>query len=169
MAGRGLLRQDLGWAVFLLALAVLFGLVKQWPLVRLSYHGGLPAYLEEMRSQRRQAQFQGVKTLNIKQAYEFFQEGQTLFIDARSPGEYAELHMAGAVNLSLEKLQERDNTALAGIAKERRIVVYCGQANCDIALKVAEKLQSLGFTQVAAYLGGFRAWDEAGYPVDTSK
>jgi rhodanese-related sulfurtransferase len=34
---------------------------------------------------------------------------------------------------------------------------------------VAEKLQAMGFTRVEAFLGGFRAWDEAGYPVDTSK
>jgi rhodanese-related sulfurtransferase len=66
-------------------------------------------------------------------------------------------------------LEEKDNPAVSNIAKERRIVVYCGEVNCDLALKVAEKLQAAGFTQVTAYLGGFRAWDEAGYPVDTSK
>jgi len=153
----------------LLVLAVAFGLVKHWPLVNLSYQGKLSARLEEMRAQRRQVEFQGVRTLNIAQAYERFQKGQSLFIDARKPEEYAELHIAGAVNLPEEKLQERDNPALTGIAKERQIVVYCGEAHCDIALKVAEKLQSLGFTQVSAFLGGFRAWDEAGYPVDTSK
>ena len=35
--------------------------------------------------------------------------------------------------------------------------------------QVAEKLQALGFTRVMAYIGGFRAWDEAGYPADTGK
>jgi 3-mercaptopyruvate sulfurtransferase SseA len=58
---------------------------------------------------------------------------------------------------------------LAGIAKDREIVVYCSQASCDLALEVAEKLQALGYTQVRAFMGGFRAWDEAGYPADTSK
>ena len=48
-------------------------------------------------------------------------------------------------------------------------MVYCGQVSCDAALQVAEKLQSLGYTRVSAFLGGFRAWDEAGYPVETSK
>ena len=58
---------------------------------------------------------------------------------------------------------------VAGLANDREIVVYCGQANCDLALKVAEKLQGLGFTRVTAYMGGFKAWDEAGYPADTGK
>lgn len=169
MTRRGLLRQDLGWAGFLLVLAVVFGLVKQWPLVSLSFKGRLPAYLEEMRSQRRQSQFQGVKTLNLPQAYELFQGGQALFIDARNPNEYEELHVAGAINLPPEKFKERDNPALNSIAKDRRLVVYCGEVNCDLALKVSEKLQAAGFTQVAAFLGGFRAWDEAGYPAATGK
>ncbi|MEW6657487.1 MAG: rhodanese-like domain-containing protein [Thermodesulfobacteriota bacterium] len=169
MSRRGLCRQDLAWAAFLLVLAAAFGLVKHWPLVNLSFQGKLAAHLEEMRAQRRQVQFQGVRTLNLSQAYELFQKGQSLFIDARKPEEYQELHIAGAVNLSPEKVQRGDNPALTGIAKERQIVVYCGEAHCDIALKVAEKMQALGFTQVAAFLGGFKAWDEAGYPVDTSK
>lgn len=166
---RGFLWQDLAWAGFLLILAVGFGMVKHWGLVSLSVKGDLAGHLEKAREQRREKQFQGVKTINLAQAYESFQEGRTLFIDARKPEEYGELHIAGAVNLPPEKLKEQDNPALTSIAKERRIVVYCGEVNCDLALKVAEKLQSAGFTQVAAFLGGFRAWDEAGYPVGTSK
>jgi rhodanese-related sulfurtransferase len=169
MIRRSLWRQDLGWAGFLLALAVVFGLAGQWPLVTLSFKGGLPAYLEKMRDQRRQSRFQGVKTLNLQQAYDLFQRGEALFIDAREPKEYEELHLAGAINLPPERIKERDRQVLGGIAKDRRIVVYCGEVHCDVALKVAEKLQSLGFTRVAAFLGGFRAWDEAGYPAGTGK
>lgn len=169
MTRRVLCRQDLAWAAFLLVLAVGFGLVKHWPLVNLSFQGKLVAHLDQMQAHRRKVEFQGVRTLNLTQAYELFQKGQSLFIDARPPEEYRELHIAGAVNLPPETLQKPDNPALTGIAKERQIVVYCGTAHCDIALKVAEKLQSLGFTQVAAFLGGFKAWDEAGYPADTSQ
>lgn len=169
MRARGIIRQDLAWAGFLLAVAVIFGLVKHWGLVGLAVKGELAPYLEKMRAQRREVQFQGIKTVNLKQAYQFFQEGGALFIDARKPEEYAELHIAGAVNLPLEKLQGKDNPVFTTFAKERRIVVYCGEAHCDLALKVAERLQKEGFTRVTAYLGGFRAWDDAGYPVDTSK
>ncbi len=168
MRGRGLLREDLAWAFFLLFLATVFGLAKHWQVVTLSFQGNLAAHLEEMRTHRRQVQFQGVKTLNLAQAYALFQKGQSLFIDARQPEEYAELHITGAVNLPLPKVEKVGNQAVADIAKDRQIVVYCAEAHCDIALKVAEKLQSLGFTRVSAFLGGFKAWDEAGYPVDTS-
>jgi rhodanese-related sulfurtransferase len=163
------LPQDLAWAAYLLVLAVGFGLVQQWGLVRRSFEGDLPRYLEKMQAQRRARQFQGVKTINLAQAYQLFLEGQTLFIDARAPEDYAELHIAGAVNLPLEKFRAPGHPGLDNFAKDRKIVVYCGEAHCNLALQLAEKLQESGFTQVTAFLGGFKAWDEAGYPADTSK
>ena len=66
-------------------------------------------------------------------------------------------------------LEKKAAANLAGIAKNREIVVYCSQASCDLSLKVAEKLQALGFTRVMAFMGGWRAWNEAGYPADTSE
>jgi len=162
-------RQDLAWAGFILGLAVLAGLVQHWPLVRQSWRGELAALLDQQRSQRRQAQFQEVKTVNLAQAYALFQEGRALFIDSRPAEEYAELHVAGAVNITPGMLDAGGPGKVADLAKDREIVAYCGEVSCDLALQVAEKLQALGFTRVSAYMGGFRAWDQAGYPADTSK
>jgi rhodanese-related sulfurtransferase len=169
LLSRRLLGQDLAWAGVILLLAAVLGIWQQGQLVRLSWTGALPAYLEQQREQRRRVEFQGVKTLNLPQAYEIFQGGQALFVDAREADEYAELHIAGAVNLPPDLLERQGNRALPDIARDRRIVVYCGLANCNKALEVAEKLQSLKFTEVSAFMDGFRAWDEAGYPADTSK
>jgi len=164
-----LIRQDLAWAGMILLLAAACGLWHQWGLVRLSWKGSLPAYLETQREKRVQARLQGVKTLNLAQAYEIFQQGQALFVDARSPDEYAELHIPGAVNLPPELLDRQGAKALTGIPAEREMVVYCGMLSCNAALNVAEKLESLGFKRLSVFLGGFRAWDEAGYPADTGK
>lgn len=165
----GLRRQDLAWAAFLLGLAAAFGIMQHWPLVRLSWQGGLTAHLEQLRQARREVEFQGVKTVNLSQAYALLQQRRALFIDTRSAEEYAELHIPGALNLPPEALEQGNTPALGDAARDRQLVVYCDRANCNAALKVAEKLQQLGYTQVAAFLGGFRAWDEAGYPVATEK
>lgn len=158
---------DVTWAGYLLVLAVLFGLLQHWPLVRLARQGELPAHLAKLREARRQVQFQGVKTINLAQAYALHEGGQVLFLDARKPEEYAELHIQGALNLPPDNWEALQQPPWTEMPKDRHIVVYCGQEACDNALKAAEKLQALGFTQVAAFLGGFKAWDEAGYPVDT--
>ena len=149
---RRLLRQDLAWAGFILGIAAFFGLLQHWDLVRTSLRGELASSLEKIRAERRQERFQGVLTVSLDQAHMLFQQGHALFIDARPGEEYTELHIPGAINLPPESLEESAPLPLAGIAKDLQIVVYCGQVNCDAALKVAEKLQSLGFTQVRAFL-----------------
>ncbi len=161
-------RQDLGWATFILVISAAMGLLYHWPLVRISFQGGLASHLEKAKTREFEIRFQGVKTVSLEQALARYQEGRTLFIDARPPEEFAELHIPGARNLTPEGIEAVGEQAVTGVAKDRPIVVYCGRATCDASLKVAEKLQSLGYTQVAAFLGGFRAWDEAGYPADTS-
>ena len=162
-------RQDLAWAGIILGVALLLGLMQQWELVHRSWRGELAAHLSQVRDQRRQKEFQGVKTVNLAQAYALFQQGQALFIDARSADQFAELHIPKSLNITPGMVEAGVAGKVAGLARDREIVVYCGQVSCDLALKVAEQLQALGFTRVTAYVGGFRAWDEAGYPADTSK
>ena len=162
-------RHDLAWAGLILGASVLLGLMQQWELVHKSWQGELSPLLSQVRDQRRQKQFQGVKTVNLAQAYALFQQGQGLFIDARPADEFNELHVPKSLNIPPDRVSAGVAEKVAGLAKDKEIVVYCGQVSCDLALKVAEKLQALGFTRVTAYIGGFRAWDEAGYPADTGK
>ncbi|HLD47347.1 MAG TPA: rhodanese-like domain-containing protein [Desulfobaccales bacterium] len=159
-------RQDLAWAGFILGVSVLIGIVQQWPLARQAWQGDLAPLLAQARDQRRAEQFQGVKTVNLAQAYALFQQG-SLFIDARPADEFNELHVPKSLNITPDMVEAGLAEKVASLAQDREIVVYCGQVSCDLALKVAEKLQALGFTRVMAFTGGFRAWDEAGYPADT--
>jgi rhodanese-related sulfurtransferase len=167
-AGR-VVQQDLIWAGYLLLLAVLFGLAYQWPLVKVSWQGQLPAYLDKLAEQRRATEFKGVPTLTLEEAHNLWKGGETLFIDARDPDEFAELHIPQAVNLPLERLSALKVTGIMGLPRDRQIVVYCAKKQCSSALKVASHLQSLGFTRVMAVLEGFQGWDEAGYEVDSSR
>jgi len=163
------LRQDLPWALFILGLGVTFGLMQHWHLVQLANKGELPAFLEKWRQQQQHVRFKEVKTVELAQAFQIWEKGGALFLDARKPEEYQEQHIPGAVNLPPEKVEELTDATLGGIAKDRGIIVYCSQGNCDLAMKVAAKLQQLGYTQVKAFLGGFRAWDEAGHPTATGR
>lgn len=163
---RAVLR-DVGWAAYFLAVAVFFGLLHHWPLASLGWRGELADHLAKIRQERRQGRFQGIKTINLTQAQALWQEGQALFVDARKPQDFAELHIQGAINLPPEAWPAVASEGLPGVPLDRPLVVYCSQEACDDALKLAEKLQAKGYGQVMAYLGGFRAWDEAGLPVWT--
>ncbi len=161
-------RQDLAWAGVILGVGLLLGLMQQWELVHKSWQGELSPLLAQARNQRRAEQFQGVQTVNLAQAYALFQQG-SLFIDARPAHEFNELHVPKSLNITPDMVEVGLAEKVADLAREREIVVYCGQVSCDLALKVAERLQALGFTRVTAFVGGFRAWDEAGYPADTGE
>ena len=41
-----------------------------WPLVQASLRGNLTALLDQKRQERREVQFQGVRTLDLAQAYQ---------------------------------------------------------------------------------------------------
>ena len=76
-------RRDLIWTTGLLGLAVILGLMFHWPLVQASLRGNLTVLLDQKRQERREVQFQGVKTLDLAQAYQIWQEQKALFLDAR--------------------------------------------------------------------------------------
>jgi rhodanese-related sulfurtransferase len=122
-----------------------------------------------VREGRQAVEFKGVKTVKLQEAYDLWKEGQTLFVDARPGEEFADLHIKGAVSAPLDNLERLKDTGILGFPRDRRILVYCSDNRCDLALKMARHLKTLGFTQVMAFLGGFSAWDEAGYEVDTSR
>jgi rhodanese-related sulfurtransferase len=165
------LREDIFWAGFLLLLASFFGLAYHWPLVKIAWQGDLVSQLERLQDDRRAVEFKGIPTVSLEKAHELWQKGRTLFIDVRSAKEFAELHVARAINVPEEKLlhpQALKDAGILGLPRDRQLLVYCGTARCNSSLKAARRLQSLGFTRVMAFLGGFRAWDEAGYDVESS-
>jgi len=162
-------RQDVLLAFGLLVLAMILGLMSHWPLVQASLEGKVTVLLDQKRQERREMQFQGVKTLDLAQAYQTWQEKKALFVDARKAEEYQELHVQGAVNVPPETWAELPSSEIMHMDRTRELVVYCSQESCDDALKLAKKLRAAGFTRVMAFTGGFRAWDEAGYPADISR
>jgi hypothetical protein len=73
------------------------------------------------------------------------------------------------VNIPPETWGELQSAELMKMVKTQELMIYCSQESCDDALKLAKKLRAAGFTRAMAFTGGFRAWDEAGYPADTSR
>ncbi len=159
------IRDDLLWAGYLLLLAVLFGLYYQWPLVKIAWRRELRSYLEKIDEHRRE----GVPTVSLEEAHDLWKGGETPFLDAHDAYYFAELHIPKAVNLPLSRVSKIKDTGILGFPRDRRIVVYCANKQCSLALKLAKHLQSLGFTKVMVFLEGFQGWYEAGYEVDRSR
>jgi len=83
-------------------------------------------------------------------------------VDTREDREWDRGHLPGAIHLS-RGIVERD---IESVIPDRsaKIVLYCG-GGYRSAL-AADNLQKMGYTNVISMDGGWRGWNEAGYPVE---
>jgi rhodanese-related sulfurtransferase len=85
-----------------------------------------------------------------------------LLIDVREESEWAAGHAAGAVHMG-KGIIERDIERLVP-EKDAKLVLYCG-GGFRSAL-AGDNLQKMGYRNVLSLAGGWRAWNEAGMPVE---
>ncbi|MFP4268355.1 MAG: rhodanese-like domain-containing protein [Spirochaetaceae bacterium] len=86
-----------------------------------------------------------------------------ILVEVLAPKEYERLHIRGAENIPLAQIGRE---ATSRFNKNASIVVYCSDSECSASPKAAQKLDTLGFTNVFDYAEGKADWVEAGYPVE---
>ena len=77
-----------------------------------------------------------------------------VILDVRTPEEYAERHIAGAVNLPNEEIGTEPIEELPDL--DQLILVYCRSGNRS--KQASEKLVKLGYTNVYEF-GGINDWN----------
>jgi rhodanese-related sulfurtransferase len=87
-----------------------------------------------------------------------------LLVDVRTPGEYETTHIAGSINLPLDKVNAHRRRIVN--AAGRRLVLVC-QSGARAA-QAQHKLTAAGLTDVAVLTGGMNAWMAADAPVERS-
>ena len=88
------------------------------------------------------------------------ERGDAVVLDVRPAEEFAAGHIAGAVSVPLEELQER----LGELPAEAEIVAYCRGPYCLLASRALEFLREHGFRS-GRLEDGFPEWRLAGLPV----
>lgn len=84
-------------------------------------------------------------------------EGAVL-VDVRTPEEYAQGHLEGAVNI--DWFSPEFDSQWEGIGKDQTIYVYCKVGGRSA--RAAQKLDSLGYGHVINLTGGYDAYLAAG-------
>ena len=75
-----------------------------------------------------------------------------------------EANIAGSQWIPIDTITEKLASEKVAV-KGETIVVYCGGPQCPSSKQAAEKLASLGYTNVFAYEGGLKDWSEGGFPL----
>lgn len=95
-----------------------------------------------------------------------FDAGAALFVDARSPEEFAEGHIHGAVNLPFDDVFKKPDLAKQLADGGRPIVTYCGGGDCELSRNLAFSLIEGGHRKVLVFLGGTAGWTAAGQALE---
>lgn len=98
-----------------------------------------------------------VKELTVSKAHEL---KYCLLLDARERREFEVSHIAGARFVGYNDF---DLQRLAGIDKNRKIIVYCSVGYRSE--QIANKLIQAGYRDVSNLYGGIFEWVNEGYPV----
>lgn len=85
-----------------------------------------------------------------------------LLIDTREESEWQAGHAAGAIHLGKGIIERDIETKVSD--KSTKMVLYCG-GGFRSAL-AADALQQMGYTNAISLDGGWRAWQQAGMPVE---
>jgi rhodanese-related sulfurtransferase len=102
-----------------------------------------------------------VKQVNIDE-YQHMHQANLVLIDVREDNEWAAGHAAGAIHLCKGIIERDIETEIPD--KSATLVLYCG-GGYRSAL-AADALQKMGYTTAISLDGGWRAWVEAGLPVE---
>lgn len=94
-----------------------------------------------------------------------------LLVDLREPGELTEAgRIPGSVHVPRGMLEFRADPTSPyhqnGFDPQRRIILHC--ATGGRSALAAAALQDMGYKNVAHLDGGFKAWAEAGRPIETT-
>lgn len=89
-----------------------------------------------------------------------------LILDVRSPEEYAEGHIPGAVNIHFREVPNQLD-AIRELAREGEIIVYCERG---VRAGIAERsLLKADFSPVIQLTGHMPAWRSAGFAIVTGE
>jgi len=89
--------------------------------------------------------------------------GKVVILDTRPADEYAAGHIAGALSVPVDQLQER----LSKLAKSKAYVAYCRGPYCVYADRAVEILRKSG-RKAQRLVDGFPEWKAAGLPIGVS-
>jgi len=106
-----------------------------------------------------------IREVSIEETREALNSESARVIDVREDCEWDEAHIKGAEHLS-KGIIERDIETFAP-NKSSDLILYCGGGYR--AALAADSLQRMGYTNVRSMAGGWRAWNEAGNPIEESK
>jgi rhodanese-related sulfurtransferase len=103
--------------------------------------------------------------ISLTEAKSIYDKKQAAFIDSRKESDFNDGHIKGSLNIPTSIARMYKIKRLQDISKETNVIVYCYNADCRSAERLAGELKFLGFKHTAVFPAGWEAWLKAQYPI----
>jgi rhodanese-related sulfurtransferase len=103
-----------------------------------------------------------IKEVTPQLSLDKLQQGNTHIIDVRETHEWQAGHLPAAKHLSKGVIESKIEQVIPDTGAE--IILYCGGGSRSAL--AADNLQKMGYHNIYSLQGGFRGWQELGYPIE---
>ncbi|WP_228011347.1 rhodanese-like domain-containing protein [Nonomuraea phyllanthi] len=103
-------------------------------------------------------------TISRAELAEMIEAGTVVVVDALPAAPYANRHLPGAVNLTIEDIADAGQVLPDRTAA---IVTYSTDSACGRGPELARALTGAGYANVRNYAEGIAGWAAAGLPLET--
>ena len=153
------LYSQITYIVFLSTIvSIVFNQLRSNPLAYVKQKVEVISNLEYLQTESSEPTITGI---DIKIAKELFDKN-VLFIDARAEEFYNDGHIPNAIcsddfDSLVEQLEKK-------IEIDEQFVVYCSDSDCGSSEDLSYEFQSIGFSNILLFKGGWQEWVDADYP-----
>ena len=90
-------------------------------------------------------------------------EEDFLLVNTLAEEHFDKTKISGAVNIPQQDADFVERVEKQAGSKDRLVVVYCADRDCQSSAKAAEQLEEGGFTNVRDFETGAKGWKETGH------
>jgi adenylate cyclase len=109
---------------------------------------------------------EGATKIDVAQAKDLHTEG-VVFVDVRGAGSFGAGHIPSAVNLEMSNGLSKESLSRL-VDQDQAMAFYCFGKYCPRSTYACAKALLWGYKRVYYFAGGFPAWKNAGFPIETS-
>ncbi len=156
--------------LLLIAVACLLGVTINYPFIVKSLDGELLSEIQKRQLADLKVKAEqlspDIRFVDLVSAKKLFDEMQAVFLDSRSPDEYAEGTIRSAIGISIMSVITKKVDLEEVIPdKNKLIVTFCSGGECDVAVEMAKELVDRHYTNVYVLAEGYPGWFEADFPI----
>jgi len=111
---------------------------------------------------KKEAKAHTSRRVEVNEFEKLWKDKTNVVLDVRSSKEFAAGHIPGAINLDVNSSDFTDK--VSALSKDRVYLVHCAAG--VRSARACQKMETLGFENLIDLAPGFKAWQQAGKPVE---